>query len=404
MSLYKYKAINKEGESYEKTIEVNDKGALYRHIKDEGGKVVDVQDVKFKKFSYKKVASLFSTVSEQEKIMFAKNLGTMIEAGLSVSRVLSIMERQSKNPKLKSVITSVDTSISEGKTLNEALALFPNIFSSLFVSMVRAGEESGSLAESLRVVGSQMEKTYVLKKKVRGAFMYPAVILFVMVIIAIAMLIFVVPTLTSTFKELNVDLPITTQVVVWVSDLFRNNALFTIVGFALITLGGVVAFRTKRGKRVFDWTFLHVPVISGIVKQVNSARTARTLSSLLSSGVDMVVALSITADVLQNSYYKPIIKQAEERVQKGENISEVLSKYEHLYPIFVSEMVSVGEETGKLAEMLKNVAIFYEREVTQKTKDMSTIIEPFLMVFIGVAVGFFAVAMLSPMYSLVEAF
>jgi len=350
-----------------------------------------------------KKISLLGTVKTTEKISFAKNLGGMIEAGLPLSRAISVMERQMKNKKFKGILVSLREEVARGKAFSEALGGYPKVFSKLFVSMVKAGEESGTVSDALKMVADQMDKTYTLKRKIRGAMMYPAMILVIMIIMAILMLMFVVPTLTSTFKELNVELPLSTQLVIGTSDFFQNQGLLAL-GLLIVLVGGIVMFvRTKKGKRAFDWLFLHLPIFKTIVKETNSARTARTISSLLSSGVDMIVSLEITQDVLQNSYYKNVLKDASKRVEKGENMSVVFGDFDKLYPVFVAEMTSVGEETGKLSEMMGRVAEFYEKDVEQKTKDMSTVIEPFLMVFIGAAVGFFALSMLTPMYSLVDA-
>ena len=211
------------------------------------------------------------------------------------------------------------------------------------------------------------------------------------------------PTLTATFRELNVNLPTSTKMVIWFSDFLKNNVLINLVVLLVAGVGSYLFIKTEKGKKILDTLVLRIPVISAIVKDLNSARTARTFSSLLSSGVDVLVAVRITQDVIQNSYYKKVLKEAEVNIEKGDPVSNIFLKHENLYPVFVGEMVSIGEETGKLSEMLKNVAQFYEDEVDQKTKDMSTIIEPFLMVVIGIGVGFFAISMLGPMYSLADA-
>lgn len=402
MAKFKFTALNKAGEKVEETREAADKFALYRDVRKEGLTVVSAQEISKRKFSFS-FSSLFGRIKMTDKIIFAKNLSAMLEAGLSLSRALSIMERQTRNKKFKAVLQSLEGSVSEGKTMSEGMEKYPKIFSGLFVSMVRAGEESGNLTGSLKIVGLQMEKSYQLQKKVKGAMIYPAIIVVLMGAIAILALVFIVPTLTETFKGLGVELPISTRAVIFVSDFLINNVLLVSIGFILLALLLGFLSKSKKGKRFFEWTLFRIPVISGIVKEVNSARTARTLSSLLSSGVDVVVALSITGEVLQNSYYKEVLVKAEESVKKGVLISDVFSKYENLYPVLVGEMIHVGEETGKLSEMLLNMAVFYENEVEQKTKDMSTIIEPFMMVFIGIGVGFFAISMLAPTYSLVDA-
>lgn len=405
MPKFIFKAIKPSGETYESSRESADKFLLYKEVKSEGDTVVDVSEIKDKNvdsFSISKLISVFGGVRMHQKIVFTKNLGAMLTAGLSLSRALSVIQRQTKNDKLKNTTASLISDISRGKTLSEAMKDHPDVFSKLLVAMVEAGEESGSLAESLTIVSEQMDNIYKLQKKVKGAMIYPAIIVTVMFIIGILMLIYVVPGLTKTFKDVNMSLPISTKIVIFVSDFIKDNAILSFVG-VVMTVGIAYALsRLEKGKRLIDFLLLHLPIISNIIKETNSARTSRTLSSLLSSGVSVAQALKITCDVVQNSYYKEVLEQSQQSVEKGESISNVFIKNERLYPIFVGEMISVGEETGKMSEMLMEVAVFYENEVSQKTKDMSTIIEPFLMVFIGAVVGFFAVSMITPMYSIMD--
>jgi type IV pilus assembly protein PilC len=312
------------------------------------------------------------------------------------------MERQTKSKELKKTLIALQKSVSEGKTLSQALGAFPKVFSPLLISMVAAGEQSGNIANSLKIVGDQMEKNYLLQKKVKGALMYPSIILIVMIIIAILMLTYIVPTLMKTFTELNVELPATTRLVLAVSNLFLNHGLLLFISTIAVIGMFILWSRKASGKQVLHYVVLRIPVIGNLIKEVNAARTARTLSSLLTSGVEVVESMRITRDVMQNVYYKAVLDKAAVTIERGETISKVFTENTNLYPIFIGEMINVGEETGKIGEMLINVAIFYENDVDQKTKDMSTIIEPFLMVFIGAAVGFFALAMISPMYSLVN--
>ncbi len=395
---FKYKAT-KNGEAYENVVDLPDRFSVYRHIKKEGGAVISVEE-KNSSHGMKLSGDIFETVSVSEKILFTRNLSIMIKSGLALSRALSVLERQTKNKKLKRTFIEVGTSVKKGSSFHEALSKFPKIFSKLLVSMVRAGEESGKLAGSLAIVGKQMERAYTLKKKIKGALIYPAIIVIAMGIIGVVMLVYVVPTLTKTFEELGVDLPRSTQAVIAVSDFLTNNTIAGVFIIVFLIIAGILGFRSKRGKRIFDFVLLRIPVISNIVREVNSARTTRTLSSLLSSGVEVVNAISITKDVVQNSYYKEVLEQAQKDIQKGSPLSESFKKDEKIYPILVSEMIAVGEETGQLSEMLQQIAEFYESEVEQKTKNISTIIEPFLMVFIGVVVGFFAISMVSPIYSI----
>jgi len=346
----------------------------------------------------------FSTVSLKNKMLFAKNLSVMVGAGLTLSRGLSILSRQSDSVKFKQTIRDVNTSVVHGESFHDSLGKFPNIFSALFIAMVHAGEESGKLSDSLKSIARQLERAHALRKKVRGAMIYPIIILIAMVIISIVMLIYVVPTLTSTFEELDVDLPLSTQFIITSSELMRSHTILFFTLFAGLFAGLFAVARTHFGKRAIDWLFLHLPIIGGLTKKINAARTARTLSSLLVSGVQISDALDITSEVLQNSYYKTVVADAKKNIQKGIPISEAFSVREDIYPLLVSEMMMVGEETGKLSATLSEIADFYESEVTSATDDLSTVVEPFLLILIGAAVGFFAFSMIQPMYSLSAGF
>lgn len=399
---FAYKAIKKDGQTYESTREANDKFELFRQLKKEGETVVSCSEVKGGFMHDIHMPTFFGGVKMHDRIIFARNLGGMLEAGLALSRALTVMERQSRNKTLKAIFAGLNSSISQGKTFHQALEDYPKVFNTLFTSMVRAGEESGNLANSLREVADQMEKTYLIQKKVKSALVYPGIIICLMIAIGILMMIFVVPRLTATFKELHTELPTSTKIVIFISDFLKYHYLLAL----LLIIGVITAFyltlKTKKGSQAFDFAVLKLPIIGVIVKESNSARTARTLSSLLTSGVDLILATEITAEVLQNFYYKRVLKEAKLRIEKGQPISTVFAENENIYPVFVGEMVSVGEETGQLAHMLIGVATFYEGEVDQKTKDMSTIVEPILMIFIGLAVGFFAVSMITPTYSVLN--
>lgn len=400
---FKYKAQDSSGAFVEEFAEADDNFMLARLLKERDLILISAKPITGSKFTqFLNSITNFGTVSTNEKIIFGKNLSSMLEAGLPLSRAIEVIGRQSKNKKFKFVMNSINNSIKAGDSLSGALGKFPNIFPKLFVSMVKAGEESGDLVGALGIVSSQMEKTNELKKKIRGAMIYPGVIITAMLGIGIFMLIFIVPTLTKTFTELNVELPASTQFIISLSDAFKNNTVALLV--ALIVFIGLIisAFKTTSGRRLLDWVFLHIPLISNLVKETNSARTARTMSSLISSGVPYLSAVEITEGVMQNSYYKNVLRKAAKNVELGLPVAKIFEENQKFYPIFVSEMIAVGEETGELGNMLMKVATYYENEVEQKTKNMSTIVEPFLMIVVGAAVGFFALSMISPMYSLVE--
>ena len=398
---FSYTAEKSDGEVYKGVAEAVDRFELYGIVRQEGGKIISVEETGGKGwFSISYWNAKLSRITEYEKILFARNLGAMLGAGLALARALAVIERQTKNPKMSSVISQVSSDVRRGETLHGALAKFPHVFQKLFVAMVRAGEEGGDLSASLSVTSDQMERMYALKKKIRGALIYPCIILIAIFGIGILMMIEVVPTLAQTFAEMDAKLPASTQIIIGISNFLVH---YTVLALGLLIGGGVLIYvvaHTKQGKRALDLFFLRLPLIGTMVREVNAARTSRTLASLLSSGVDVITSLDIVSEVVQNSYFRDVVKDAAIGVGKGESLAVAFVRREDLYPAFVGEMMAVGEETGAVAEMLKRLAVFYEDEVDRKTKDMSTIIEPFLMIIIGGAVGFFAVSMITPIYQL----
>jgi type IV pilus assembly protein PilC len=304
---------------------------------------------------------------------------------------------------MKKILDGMISEISSGSTFSDALSKYPKIFPNLMVSMVKAGEQSGTLSGALAVTATQMENTYNLEKRVKGALIYPAVIISLMVVVGVLLFIFVVPTLMNTFKELNVQLPLSTRIVIWFSDLLKNDGLYVLI---FVVVFGTLLYlwsRSVSGKKILNYLVLKLPIVGPLVMEVNAARTARTLSSLLSAGVDVVQSVNITAAVVQNVHFRAVLEKAAGVIKTGEPMSKVFVAATKLYPVFMSEMMSVGEETGKTQDMLLNVAKYYESDVDEKTKDMSTVIEPLLMIVIGAAVGFFALSMITPIYSLVNA-
>ncbi|MFH0755040.1 MAG: type II secretion system F family protein [bacterium] len=396
----KFKAIKKDGGKYEGVRESNNKFTLYEELKKEGDTLIYAFEIKKSKFEF--LILFLSPVPEHQKIIFAKNLGSMINVGLPLAKGLNILEKQITNKRFFKIIKSLEIEIRKGESLSKACSEYPDVFSKLFVSMVKAGEESGKLSESLQIVANQIDGSYKLKQKIKGAMIYPGIILCLMIIIGILMMIFVVPSITTTFKELKIELPLLTRILINTSDFLKNNTTLILFGIILISTIFYLFFHSKIGKKIFDFIILKLPVIGELVKETNSARITRTISSLLSSGVPYTEAISITRDVLQNEYFKNILTNAIKVVEKGGTISSVFMENTKLCPVFVAEMTVVGEETGRLPAMLMEVALFYEESVDQKTKNMSTLIEPVLMVIIGFAVAFFALAIIKPIYSLTD--
>jgi len=400
--LFSYSAKSKEGEITEGTLEAADRFALSRDLRSRGLTPLSVAE-KGKNFSDKFTefsSNIFAKVKLADQILFTKNLSGMLKAGLALSRALLVLKKQTKNPKLSEILTSISADINGGETFSTALTKFPEVFSNLFIAMVRAGEESGNLANALSDIGINLEKSSTLTKRIKGALIYPGIIFSAMVVIGVLLFAFVVPTLATTFKSLGATLPWTTQLLIFFGNFFSHNLILSFViifgaGFSMFLL-----FRAKFMAKYIDFVVLRLPVIKNMTKELNTARTARTISSLLFSGVSIVRAVEITEDVVQNIYYKKVLHEAKDAIEKGAPFSQVFEANTQLYPIMMSEMIQVGEETGKLSDMLLQIALFYEEEVENKTKNLSTIIEPVLMLFIGAGVGFFAISMISPLYTI----
>ncbi len=399
--LFSYKAKTKEGGIIEGVLYSSDRLTLARELRSRGSTPLSISE-KEEKFLDKLsgLTGIFSKVSVNEQIVLTKNLSGMLRAGLSLSRALSVLKKQTKNNTLGKILTSLSNDINEGETLSSGLFKFPDVFSKLFVSMTRAGEESGNLAGAFSDIGLNLEKSHALTTKIKGALIYPGIILSAMVVIGVLMFAFVVPTLAGTFKELGVVLPTSTRILIFFGNFFSNHLVLTFLIIISIASGMYLLFRSKFMAKYIDYIVVRLPVIGNLVKELNTARTARTMSSLLFAGVSISRAIEITEDVVQNIYYKKILRDAKVAIEKGAPFSQAFELSGDLYPVMMSEMIEVGEETGKLSDMLLQIALFYEMEIENKTKNLSIIIEPVLMIVIGAGVGFFAISMISPLYSI----
>jgi type IV pilus assembly protein PilC len=404
MPKYFYTARSRNGEPKSGILEVKDSHELARVLHQEGYTLVSASlDEGGKKIKRSISIPFLSRVSLKEKMFFARNLRVMITSGLALPRALKTLADQSKSKKFRKAILDVRDEIVKGKSFSESLSSHQDIFSELFQNMIKVGEESGTLEDVLKVLTDQMEREHRLKSSIMGAMIYPAVIICAMIGIGILMLIMVVPQLAITFKELDIALPPTTQLVIFLGTFMAEKwyLVILIVLFLLILLR--VVLRTRSGKILINKMTLKIPIISGIVKNINSAYTTRTLGSLITAGVPIVRSLEIVSGTLGNIYFKEAMVQAAEKVKKGQKLFEALTPYQNLYPSLVLQMIEVGEETGETSTILIKLADFFEEEVTNATKNLSSVIEPVLMLIIGGIVGFFAISMVQPMYSMLGA-
>jgi type IV pilus assembly protein PilC len=400
--LYTAKSIT-SGETRGGELVAKDEKQLAQELRADGFLVTSVELVEAEATGVEvRFLDRFISIPLKEKMVFARNLAVMVSSGLTVSRAVSNLAVQTNNKRFKKILQSVYEDVQAGKQLSEGLAKYPSVFNELFVNMVAVGEVSGNLEGVLDILALQLEKEHDLLSKVRGAMTYPAVIVVAMIGIGILMLTYILPKITQVFVDMDVELPATTVFIINMSDFVRNHWIITIGLFFGTLLSIRYAYKTDAGRHFFHWLFLRLPIVGNIIIKVNSARFARIYSSLLKSGVSVVKAMTIVARTLGNVYYKEALTAGIDEIQKGTELSKIIEKYPKIFPVLVPQIIQVGEETGKTEDVLQRLAEFYEEEVSQITKNMSSIVEPILMLLIGGSVGFFAVAMLQPMYSVLE--
>lgn len=399
-----YHAKNYSGETKTGELNVKNERDLAAQLRADGFILTSFHELETKKENQFAVKFLdrFLGISLKDKLMFTRNLSVMISSGLPISRAVKNIATQTKNKKFKKILETIFEDIQAGMTFADGLSKYPAIFDDLFVNMIRVGEASGSLEEILEILAVQLEKEHELMSKLKGALTYPAVIVVAMIAIAILMLTYILPRMMGVFIDMKVDLPASTKFLIKLSDLLRNHAIFSLV---TLVFGGIFLkffLTTKAGKKTLAFFLVNIPVINNLVIKNNCARFARIYSSLLRSGVPVVQALTIISNTLTNYYYRDALKESVDEVQKGVPLSKIIEKHPKIFPLLMVQMIQVGEETGKTETVLLKLAEFYEAEISQISKNMSSIIEPVLMIFIGTAVGFFAVSMLQPMYSIMD--
>jgi len=402
---FAYQAQRQNGERTAGKEEAIDRFALARVMRARGLVLISATEVvEGKKRAWWQFSWRTIRVPKRDIFLFTSNLGVLIKAGLSLGRALDVLKRQTKRRALETVIEDLNSRISAGASLASALEEYGEIFPPVVPAMVRAGEGSGTLPDSLALVSSQLKKSYDLRRKVFGALIYPAVVMAAIIVIGILMMIFLIPTLVATFEDLAVELPLTTQIIVAGSNFLVGYWPWLLLSVLLLGVGVAALYRLESVKIGWQKLLLKLPVFKKFIEELNAAILMRTVSSLLAAGVGLTESLEITSQVIQNHIFRGILKSAAESIQQGLPLSAAFKSYGAVMPLLVGEMAEVGEETGNLSGMLLKGAEFYEEDVDQLTKNLSTIIEPVLMIIVGLAVGIFAVSMIGPLYSISDAF
>ncbi len=358
------------------------------------------------KKSLKKALSVLpgGRVSLKERVIFSRQFATMIDSGIPIVRSLNVLKDQTTSKPLAIALVLVSKDVESGSTLSDALARFPKIFSSVYVSMVRAGEVGGILDEVLERLADQMEKDSDLVSKVRGAMVYPALIFVVMIAALAFIMTVVIPQLTSVFDAVAVELPWNTKILLDLSSVIRSSGAYLVIGFVVI---GVVMMRLfQRNVKLKFWLhglILRIPVFGTIVKKINLARFSRTLGSLLGAGIPMLEALQTVSESLGNVVMRDEMKHAMKSVRNGSSLAKTLQGSK-VFPPIVPEMIAIGEETGELEKILMKLADFYDKEVASLVANLSSVIEPLMLIVMGGLVGFIVVSVIGPLYSLTSGF
>ncbi len=341
-------------------------------------------------------------VGTRDLAIFTRQFSTMIDSGLPLVQCLEILSKQTTKPHFRKVIEQTTTDVESGSTLNEALAKHPSVFDGLYVNMVNAGEAGGILDTILARLATYIEKTDSLKRKVKSALTYPAVVLTVAIGVTVFMLTAIIPTFAKLFSDFGADLPLPTQIVVSMSNFLRAAwwAILIAIGASIFALKNF--YKTDRGQHVIDRQMLRIPVLGDVLRKASVARFTRTLGTLVASGVPILKGLEITAETAGNIILSDAIKETRNSIGQGETISGPLAKCD-VFPPMVVQMIAVGEETGALDQMLNKIADFYDDEVDTAVATLTSVIEPVLIVIMGVIVGGMVIAMYMPMFEMVSA-
>jgi len=402
MPEFKYTAKSeKDGMVISDTMVSPTKSALAKDLRQKKYFLISAEVVSDKK--KKKNLSIFpGKISLQEKMFFTRNLKIMLSGGLSFARALHALSEQTKNERFKNVILEIKGKITSGSSFSQALEDFPNVFSEVFRNMIKLSEESGTMEKALENLTSQMEREYELKSKIKGALIYPAVIVCAMGGIGVIFLTVFIPQLAATFDGMGAELPVFTSMIVGIGTFLSEKWYFVLLSLVLFFYLLKNLIKTPKGKRVFDAFLLKIPIASAMIRKGNTAYFAKTMGSLLFSGVPMIKSMEIFSRSVSNVYFAESIKDATKVIERGGKLSSALLPYTDLYGTIAIQMIEVGEETGQTSDMLLRVASFLDEEVMNTTKNLTAILEPFLMIFIGVAIGIFALAVIQPIYSMLD--
>lgn len=353
-----------------------------------------------KKPVYAKRISFFEKVSLKDVMLFSRQLAIMFKSQVSLLEALRTLAQQTKNPSFKEKILDIGEEVEAGTPLSQALSLHPAAFSSFYIAMVKSGEASGTLSKSLEYLANHLQREYELTSRIRGALVYPAFVVFVALLVLFLMMFFVIPSMTKVLEGAGGELPFLTKVVLSLTDFLRSKWWLLLLVCAAASTFFVRFTRTVEGRRFLNSAFLGLPVLGPVLSMLYLSRFAENLSTLVAGGIPIVQALDITGTVVGNTVYQRIVHEARDEARTGKNISEVLQKHPKEFPPLFSQMVFVGEKSGTLDTSLLNIVEFYQKEVARTVDSFLSLIEPILIVVLGLMVGGLMASVLLPLYQI----
>ena len=397
MPVYVWKGKNSYGEKRKGEIEAPDQAAALAQVK--RLRITDPVIKEKPKDLFANISMFQPKVTGKDIVIFTRQLSTMIDAGLPLVQGLEILEKQQSNPTFKKALSEIRADVESGSTLSDAMRKHPKIFDELFNNMIEAGETGGILDTILTRLSFFMEKSMVLKKKIKGALTYPTVCLAISILILIVILVFVVPVFQSMFEGFGHSLPLPTMIVVYMSEFFKANFIYILIGFFVLSMIIKKIYSTEKGRILMDRAALRSPVFGPLLRKVAVSKFTRTLSTMLSAGVPILEALQVVAKTAGNKVIEQAVFRVGDSIAEGRPIAEPLEE-SGVFPNMVVQMINVGESVGALDSMLEKIADFYDEEVDQAVENLTAMIEPFMMVFLGGLIGGIVVAMYLPIFKL----
>lgn len=396
--LFNYEAISNTGEKKRGTVDASSKDSAIMAIQRRGLIVASISQSSEKK-GIMQMTFFEKGVAMKDVVIMSRQISTLFEAQVSALKAFNLLSTNTENKALVKILTAVSDDISSGVSISGALAKHPEAFSNFYVNMVKAGEESGKLTQTFAYLAEYLDRQYQLTSKTKNALIYPAFVIIVFILVMIMMFVFIVPRLASIIKESGQDIPITTKIVIGISDILVHYGLFILIAVAI---GVVYLFRlsrSKSGKMYIDRLKLQIPVMRNIYTKLYLSRIADNMDTMLSSGIPIVRAIELTSDVVGNKQYESILKDASEQVKSGSSFSDSLSRHPEI-PSIMTGMVKVGEETGSIGNILKTLGKFYSREVNDAVDTLVGLIEPLMIVGLGLGVGLLLTSVLMPIYNI----